>query len=60
MNRFTQVLQSVLGALLGVQSRAQWEHDAAQKHPWWHLLAGVVLTVLVVITLMLIVLGVLV
>ncbi|MGD9592004.1 MAG: DUF2970 domain-containing protein [Candidatus Berkiella sp.] len=46
-----QVISSVLGAFLGVQSSQVRERDFAKGNPWAFILIGIVATVIFVLTL---------
>jgi hypothetical protein len=49
---FWQVLQSILGALFGVQSSKVRERDFTRGHPWWVYLGTGVLVVILLILLL--------
>ena len=46
-----QVLQSVLAAFFGVQSKAKFDHDAGQEDYKSYLIVGLVMTILFVVAL---------
>ncbi|WNO60495.1 DUF2970 domain-containing protein [Rheinheimera sp. MMS21-TC3] len=53
--KFLKVLKAVFGALIGVQSEQQREHDFTDKNPIPYIITAVILTVLFVFTLLLII-----
>ncbi len=46
-----QVVKSVLGAMLGVQSSQVRERDFTKGNPWVYIVVGIIATVLFVLTL---------
>ena len=46
-----QVIQSVLGAMFGVQSSAVHKRDFTRGNPWAYIVVGIIATVLFVLTL---------
>ena len=55
MSSFFAVIRSVLAAFIGVQSEAKREQDFSQQSPWPYILAGVVLTLIFILLLVLLV-----
>lgn len=52
---FIKVLKAVFGALIGVQSEQQRQHDFSDKNPIPYIITAVIFTFLFIITLLLII-----
>lgn len=50
-SNFWQVLQSVLAAFFGVQTKAKFDHDAGQTDYKAYLIVGLIFTLLLVVSL---------